>query len=217
MNIIQDFIPKGAKNRPGTKLTGPLFITIHDTANASKGANALMHAKYLKGTDAANRQASWHFTVDDTNIVQHLPLDEVGWHAGDGAKGQGNTSSIAIEICENADGDRAKAEDNAAKLTAFLLKELNLAIDKVVQHNKWSGKNCPHIIRGRKDGWSGFLAKVQEYLTPPVPDDVKGHWAEKEIRQVIAEGKMKGTPDGFKPNDPITRGEIAYLIAHGKI
>ena len=157
MNIIQDFIPVGRKNRPGKKLNGPKYITIHDTANPSKGANALMHARYLKGDDAANRPASWHFTVDDRNIVQHLPLDEVGWHAGDGSKGPGNTSSIAIEICENADGDRTKAEENAAELVAQLLRQFGLPIDAVVQHNRWSGKNCPHIIRGRVGGWESFL------------------------------------------------------------
>ncbi|WP_250540012.1 hypothetical protein, partial [Bacillus subtilis] len=24
---------------------------------------------------------SWHFTVDDSVIYQHLPIDENGWHA----------------------------------------------------------------------------------------------------------------------------------------
>ena len=169
MNIIQDFIPVGRRNRPGTKLTGPKYITIHDTANPSKGANALMHARYLKGDDAANRPASWHFTVDDTYIVQHLPLDEVGWHAGDGSSGPGNRSSVAIEICENVDGDRAKAEENAAKLVAHLLKQFNLPINAVVQHNRWSGKNCPHIIRARKDGWENFLRMVSANMEDDKP------------------------------------------------
>lgn len=51
-----------------------------------------------------------------------------------------------------------------------------------------------------------------------VVDDITGHWAEKEIRQVIAEGKMTGFPDGsFKPDQPVTRAQLAVLIAKGLI
>jgi len=220
MNIIQDFIPVGRRNRPGTKLTGPKYITIHDTANPAKGANALMHAKYLKGDEAANRPASWHFTVDDQRVVQHLPLDEVAWHAGDGSKGPGNTSSIAIEICENADGDRAKAEANAAELVAHLLKQFNLPIDAVVQHNRWSGKHCPRIIRNRPGGWEGFLAAVRARLetkkplepTPtlqnPAPADEVSAWAREARDWAVS----RGITDGTRPKDPVTREEVWAML-----
>jgi N-acetylmuramoyl-L-alanine amidase len=220
MNIIQDFIPVGRRNRPGTKLTGPKYITIHDTANPSKGADALMHARYLKGDDAANRPASWHFTVDDRNIVQHLPLDEVAWHAGDGSSGPGNTSSIAIEICENADGDRAKAEANAAELVAHLLKQFNLPIDAVVQHNRWSGKHCPRIIRNRPGGWEGFLAAVRarlEMKKPPetAPAPVSGAPAD-EISAWAREARdwavNRGITDGTRPKDSVTREELWTML-----
>lgn len=180
MNIIQDFIPAGRANRPGKQLIGPKYITIHDSGNASAGADALAHARYLKGDSAAGRPASWHFTVDDTNVIQHLPLSEVAWHAGDG-NGPGNTSSISIEICENADGDRPKAEDKAAELAAFLLKTYKLPVEAVVQHNKWSGKNCPHIIRGRPGGWEVFLQKVRDRMSQEVNNQVDKAAAEKVI------------------------------------
>ena len=95
VQIIQDLIPKGRRNRPGYKLT-PKYITIHDTANTQTGADARAHANYLK--NSPNLEASWHFTVDDKVIIQHLPLSENGWHAGDGANGTGNRQSIGIEI-----------------------------------------------------------------------------------------------------------------------
>lgn len=176
--IIKDFIPTGRRNRPGKALIGPRYITIHDTANTSKGANAKAHAAYLKSDAAANAPVSWHFTVDDTDIIQHLPITEVGWHAGDGASGVGNNQSIGIEICENADGNRAKAEGNAVALVAYLLRKLNIPLENVVQHNKWTGKNCPNVIRNRHNGWDIFVRGVQVQLdvlaqedksnTPPV-------------------------------------------------
>lgn len=212
MNIIQDFIPVGRRNRPGTKLTGPKYITIHDTANPVKGADALMHARYLKGDDAANRPASWHFTVDDQRVVQHLPLDEVAWHAGDGSKGPGNTSSIAIEICENADGDRAKAEANAAELVAHLIRTVPSLLpfpECVVQHNRWTGKDCPHIIRHRSGGWEAFLAAVRAYLQQPAPapDDVSP-WAREARDWAVS----RGITDGTRPREPVTREEVWTML-----
>lgn len=163
VTIIQDFIPEGRRNRPGYAMK-PQYITVHDTANTNKGAGAASHAKYLKSDTAANAPVSWHFTVDGQRIVQHLPLDESGWHAGDGGSGPGNRTSIAVEICENSDGDRNKAEENAAELIAYLRKETGLSSDRVVQHNHWNGKDCPRVLRARPGGWEGFLKKIEQYI-----------------------------------------------------
>ncbi len=175
MQVIEDFIRQGRKNRPGYKVRAR-YITIHDTANPNRGADALAHARYLHSDSAADRPISWHLTVDDRRVVQHLPLDENGWHAGDGRDGAGNRQSIGVEICENADGDRARAERNAARLVARLLKELNLGPDAVVQHSQWNGKNCPRVLRSRPGGWESFLDAVRSYwmerLTPIMADPV---------------------------------------------
>ena len=165
VQIIQDFIPKGRRNRPGYKLV-PKYFTIHDTANPNAGADAKAHARYLKGDSAASIPASWHFTVDDKVIYQHLPLTENGWHCGDGTNGPGNRQSIGIEICENKDGNRVVAEANAAWLTAKLLRDYGLKIGAVKQHYDWSKKNCPNVLRGRKNGWSGFLKAVEKEMQP---------------------------------------------------
>jgi len=154
--------------RPGYAMK-PEYITIHDTANKSKGAGAEMHNRYVHSV-APN--PSWHFSVDDKIVYQHLPLDENGWHAGDGTNGTGNRKSIAIEICENSDGNRAKAEANAAWLVAKLVREvktLKAFPGCMKQHYDWSGKNCPNVLRGRKGGWAGFLAAVEKELNPPKP------------------------------------------------
>jgi len=161
MNIIQDFIPKGKHNRPGVKII-PRFITVHDTANKAKGADAKSHARYLKN-GAGGREVSWHFTVDDREIIQHLPVNEMGWHAGDG-RGPGNTQSIGIEICENADGNRANAEANAVELIQYLMKELDIPISRVVPHQHWTGKYCPRNILPR---WSDFLDRIKAGAKAP--------------------------------------------------
>lgn len=159
--IKVDLIKKA--KRPGYAMK-PEYITIHQTGNTSKGANAEMHNRYVHNV-APN--PSWHYTVDDKEIYQHLPLDENGWHAGDGTNGPGNRKSIGIEICVNKDGSLAKAEANAAWLAAKLIKEVNTLKPFpacVKQHYDWSRKNCPAQIRGRKNGWANFLAAVEAHL-----------------------------------------------------
>ena len=69
--------------RPVENKTSTDFITIHDTGNDVKNADALAHAKYV--TNGENVVVSWHFTVDEKSIYQHLPLSEKGKHAGDGS------------------------------------------------------------------------------------------------------------------------------------
>ena len=65
MEIKKEYIPKGRKNRPGYAMK-PSYITIHNTGNSSKGANAEMHGRYVKNATTAE---SWHYTVDDQGII----------------------------------------------------------------------------------------------------------------------------------------------------
>lgn len=186
ITITPDFLPE---NHPLTMLPmKPGYVTIHDTANPNRGANAAMHGRYLRSTEAVAREVMWHFTVDDREIRQHLPLDKSGWHAGDGWNGPGNRKSIGIEICENADGDRAAAEANAAKLVAYLVRtvpSLRPFPECVVQHNRWSGKNCPRVLRSRPGGWEGFLDMVRRYL-----EEMRRMQERKKVLIVDAAGNL---------------------------
>lgn len=48
---------------------------------------------------------------------------------------------------------------------------------------------------------------------PEAKDDITGHWAEKSIRKAVRKGTMSGYPDGsFRPNDPVTRAELATIL-----
>jgi hypothetical protein len=160
VRLREGMLPRSASNRPGTPLR-PTSITIHNTANRSPGANAEMHRRYLAGGDARARKVSWHFTVDDSEAIQHLPRNEVGWHAGSA----GNAVSLGIEICENTDGDLAKAEDRAALLTALLMVEENIPLSAVRTHKSWTGKDCPRVILQAPGGWQRFVGRIAEHFS----------------------------------------------------
>lgn len=164
-SIKEMFIPKGTAARPGYSMK-PEYITIHNTSNTGKGSGAESHGLYMTKNGGQNSQVSYHYVVDDSLIVRLLPDTENAWHAGDGANGTGNRKSLAIEICENPESNILNATDNAAELTAHLMKDWGISADHVVQHNLWSGKNCPRRIRaGEPYTWDAFLAKVQGFYT----------------------------------------------------
>lgn len=168
---------KSSGARSGRKRTGLLGVTIHNTDNWSNGAGAKNHGSYLQNS-GSTKQASWHYAVDDTYIVQSIPEDEVAWHAGDGG-GNGNYKTIAIEICVNPDSDLTKATDNAAELAADILKRHGLPASALYQHNNWSGKNCPSQIRvGKPYNWSTFCNKVAQYYNGGISVDVPSDNAE---------------------------------------
>lgn len=135
----------------------PTRIVVHNTANDASANNEV---SYMIRN---NEKVSFHFAVDDKEIVQGIPLDRNAYHAGDGS-GKGNREGIAIEICySKSGGDRfIKAEQNAAKFIASLLKERGWGIDKVTKHQDYSGKYCPH--RTLDMGWERFLNMIRAEL-----------------------------------------------------
>src|SRR5690625_735149 len=75
------------------------YIIIHETANTRKGANANAHARLQASGNS--RQASWHYQVDDKEVVQSFNDDTQCWHAGNRKY---NQQSIGNEIFVNSDG-----------------------------------------------------------------------------------------------------------------
>ena len=80
LKVTTGLIPWNNMGRTKIKKTGTYLITVHDTGSTMSAAEW----NRLETTND-ERQTSWNFTVGDTDIYQHVPLDEVAWHAGDGS------------------------------------------------------------------------------------------------------------------------------------
>ena len=132
------------------------YITIHETANTGVGANADAHANFINN----GAQETWHYSVDDSKAVQHFLHKTSCWACG---TYNGNTQSISIEMCVNSDGNYKKTLQNTIELVQKLMKELNIPASNVVQHNYWSGKNCPTLLRQGTHGmtWNQFIAGIK--------------------------------------------------------
>lgn len=196
--VIIDLIPTSNKTSRPQRFLVVEYITIHNTGNSNINADAKMHTEYV---DNATGYVSWHFTVDDKSIYQELPINEVAWHAGDGANGIGNTRSIAIEICENDMKNYAKAEENAIALIRYLIEEFNMPINNIRSHHSWSGKYCPHIILD--NGWDNFIDKINNYNATKVVNVVKEVETVKEVEVKEVETSKQILKKGSNGSDVI--------------
>lgn len=140
------------------------YIVVHDTANKSRGADAMRHYAFF---NRENQASSADFFVDDTQILQvNDYFTYYTWHCGDGkgTRDITNQNSIGVEICVNRDGNYRKALENAEQLVARLMAELDIDASHVVRHYDASGKNCPASME--KHNWRKW-EQFKEAIQPP--------------------------------------------------
>lgn len=202
-------------------------ITIHNTDAIVVNSKTTMAEQYTRATYNGNMgTVRVHFYVDDKEAWQNLPLDFQSWHAGQKGKAEangshlGNQATISIEVI----GNTAKAEDNAAKLVAWLIKKCEISKDKLFTHNYWCNvrngkkgsvdylnkqpdgyKGCPVYIRPH---WDEFKANVARYLNGAVTKDVMyriqvGAFRSEENAELYLKQVQKHYPDAY-----ITKTEV---------
>lgn len=189
MNIRKNLLPDSLKSWKFPYDMKPEFIVVHNTANDASADNEV---KYMHKSKAQGGvQTSYHYAVDDKEVVQAIEEKYNGWHAGDGSNGKGNRKGIAIEICySKSGGDRfTKAEENAVELIVDILKRYGWGIDKVKKHQDFMNKYCPH--RTLDLGWQRFLDMVSAKLgtkpaaPTPAPSNnflpVKGYFGPGDV------------------------------------
>lgn len=162
MKIIQNLVSTNKYHIKCPYSMKPTRIVVHNTANDASAKNEVA---YMIRNDY---EISFHYAVDDKEIVQGVPENRNAWHAGDGNKGKGNREGIAIEICYSKSGGNkfVKAEQNAVELIVDILKRYGWGIDKVTKHQDYNKKHCPH--RTLDMGWDRFIKMIDAKLNPVV-------------------------------------------------
>lgn len=175
--IIKNIVPEELWPLKCTFAMEPSALCIHNTAN---DATAREEAAYVHSNPDAT---SYHFAVDGEEAVQILPLGRNGWHAGDGALGEGNRTTVGIEICYSKSGGErfAAAQESAARLCAYLMKLFDWGLDtsRITKHEDWSGKHCPHRTLD-ETGWEVFLSMVEEKYKEMFSEDIPMTDAERK-------------------------------------
>lgn len=198
MEIKQNLVNAGKYSIKCPYERTPQFYVIHNTYNDAAASNEVA---YMIRND---NKVSFHYAVDDVEVVQGLPEDRSAFASGDGGKGQGNLYGIHVEICySKSGGDRfIKAEQNAAKFIADGLKAHGWGIDKVKKHQDFANKYCPH--RTLDMGWQRFLNMVQANLdgnqtvvTPaPQPSQPDSGYSAGTYEIIASDLIVRKTPGG---------------------
>ena len=157
MEINQFLVDKDMQGLKCPKEMKPTYITIHNTNNNVSAEFNIKHMRQFYNP------ASYHYAVG-ADIWQGIEDTRTAYHCGDGAFGKGNNNSIGIEICYSTDYKTDKfdkAFNLAAKLVAFLMIKHDIPLENVVQHNYWSGEDCPKRIRAEVT-WDKFINLVKK-------------------------------------------------------
>lgn len=160
MEVIKNLVNESKYSIKCPYSMNPTRIVVHNTANDASAKNEIA---YMIRND---NQVSFHYAVDDVEVVQGIPENRNAWHSGDGGNGKGNREGIAIEICySKSGGDKfIKAEQNAVELIVDILKRYGWGVDKVTKHQDYNGKYCPH--RTLDMGWDRFIKMIEDKLSP---------------------------------------------------
>lgn len=201
INIKQNLVSKSKYNIKCPHAMTAEFIVVHNTSNDAPASNEI---SYMISN---NNQVSFHFAVDDKEVIQGLPLNRNAWACGDGANGKGNRKGIQVEICYSKSGGEKfdKAEINASRLIAQLLHERGWDISKVKKHQDFANKKCPH--RTIDKGWTRFLDIIKEELNElKKPKEnkstyyrvvVASYQDKTNAEKLVNELKSKGYKDAF--------------------
>ena len=184
----------------------PTRIVVHNTANDASAQNEI--AYMIRN----NNEVSFHYAVDDKEVVQGIPENRNAWHSGDGGNGKGNREGISIEICySKSGGDKfIKAEENAIDLIVDILKRYGWGIEQVTKHQDYNGKYCPH--RTLDMGWDRFIKMIEAKLNPAIPlYRVRKSWDDAKS-QVGAFRVLKNAKTVCKPGYFVfdENGKIVY-------
>ena len=183
-------------------------VVLHYTAG--NGDTAEGNGKYFSG---ANRKASAHYFVDEDSVVQIVPESDTAWHAGNWDM---NCRSLGIEMCSRKDSKGNyyipdATVKRAAELTKELMAKYGIALSGVIRHYDVTGKRCPEPMVANTVLWQNFKALLTVEEAP------KGHVAVTAAAPWAADAWQKaadkGILDGTRPLDPITRQELAVVLA----
>lgn len=171
-------------SRPGTKLVKVKGIVLHYTASPKADADNIIRyfdnlKKQKKNDGIPDTFASAHFAVDDTQIVQGIPEDEMAYEVGAKSyteealrrlSSYPNNCTIGIEMCIDANGNISeKTFQNTVDLTVYLLQKHKLTVNDLWRHYDITKKICPLPWVRNPNEWERFKAEVARRMGQKAP------------------------------------------------
>lgn len=187
------------------------YLVYHYTG--CDGDTARANAVYYSN---AAVQASAHYFVDDTEIIQSVPELYTAWAVGgkkwsDCAQTGGgtlhgvvtNANSVSIEMCDTVRDGKLMATEatlaNAAALGRKLMALYGIPIDRVVRHFDVTGKHCPAYFM-ESAAWAAFKLRLtaEEGKTMSRYNTLqeimeRAPWAVETVEKLVDAGAIRGS------------------------
>ncbi len=157
---LPDWIPveikiiTNGRFRNYAKFSGQVKTTWHDTGNSR--TNARGEWTWANNGRQGAGVGGYNGIFDDKVVIIAQPFDEKVWHGGTVP----SYTSWAFEQAWGTGVNWEKCLEVGAAVHGGLLASQGLGISGLVQHNYWSGKDCPGQIR-RRGTWSKVVAMVE--------------------------------------------------------
>ena len=181
------------------------YIVVHYTAN--NGDRAESNGKYFQ---QPNRNASAHYFVDESNVVQSVRDSDTAWHCG--AKSYKhdkcrNDNSIGVEMCSEKDRKgqyyiNEQTQNNTLEVVKWLMEKYGVPLENVVRHYDVTGKLCPEPFVKNQVQWLDFKGKLGEKkgeeaeMTYNYIDKNMPEWARPTIQKLVEKGYLNGNEKG---------------------
>ena len=165
-------------------------------------------------------------------VYQIAPWDKLVWGCGSGKNGSGNSFAIQVEICEDQTLGASYAREAykaAVKLFAHLCKVYRIPAENIWSHNEahakgyasghidpehWWKKVAPGLtMDGFRTDVKKLLNGEQEEIMERYEDVSKNDWYYDAVEKVSEAGMMQGSDGKFRPNDTVTRAEMATILS----
>ena len=250
MKFFLQILTKNSCYKASRKIT-PRGVMVHST-----GANNPRLSRYVPGNeDIGYNTGGNHWDMEgvgacvhafigkladgSVGVVQTLPWNRRGWHAGKGSRGSANDTHISFEICEDGLQDASYFEavyQAAVELTADLCKQYGLdpMKDGVVichseGHSRGIASNHADVmhwfpIHGKSmDTFRADVTRTMEgedEMTQEQFDAMMENYLARRAEKSadtwattgLTQAKAKGITDGTRPQSFATRQEVALMV-----
>jgi hypothetical protein len=145
-NLIEQYLSlgklaRGLEGKPVLFMREVDRILIHWIGPYSKQTVYSPWYWWEDGSNGQGVQASAHLVVKDTDVLQALPFNEVGWHSGDTR----NRHAIGIEVIPVSDmGDFSQTTIKTLRECVKLIRQTHPNAKIIERHfDGTQGKDCP--------------------------------------------------------------------------
>ncbi len=176
LQIVERFLPVNKYTRPQRSIEKVEYIVVHWTGNP-KGVNEGLFTWFAVTSVELERYGSTHFGVDNSGVMQFIPVNEMAYHVGSRSytpwkeehfgNRYPNAHTIGIELNHlDWSGNFSKQVlSYGAQLAAKLCQQFDLDPETgIIRHFDVTRKDCPRLFVTDEQAFQQFKNDVKQHM-----------------------------------------------------